>query len=222
MALFELIFFTILLGYIFFRLWSVLGSRTGNERPPNSSSLFSKKEEPQDNVIVLKERQKDVYVQDATIIDQEDPFKDSCDKIRKIESDFDLIDFQEKAKIAFEMVINAFVQGDRALLTQLLDKSVYKQFETSLKQRETSGQTIENEIVGPIDVEVLDVACRAKIAEVTLRFKSRQRYITRDQQGHIIDNFEEEALKMTDIWTFKRNLGGEDPTWLLSETKSES
>lgn len=220
MALLELLFLMILTGYIFFRLWSVLGTRTGHEKPPRPSAFDQDDSDDQDNVIVLRGRQKEASKVDI-IIDQDDPFKEAAQKIRQIEPDFDLYLFKEHATEAFGMTIQAFVDKDLETLKQLLDTSVYKQFEDAILKRDRDEHTLSNTIVGQVESEVVDVTCRGKTAEVSVRFKSQQRYITYDTKGAILDNIEEEAIPMVDVWTFKRTLGSEDPTWLLTATKSE-
>ena len=223
MAFLELIFLMLLTGYIFSRLWSVLGTRTGVEKPPQKSVFDQDEKENQDNIIILKGRQKDRPGSNVDIvIDQDDPFKDVVEKIRRIDPDFDLYLFKENAKTAYTMIIQAFVDKNLETLKMFLDASVFEQFSLAISKREKENQTLSNTIIGNVNGEVLDVTCRGKTAEITVRFKSQQRYITYNAKGDILDNLEEEAINMNDIWTFKRILDSEDPTWLLSKTKSES
>jgi len=53
----DIIFFAIVAAFIVLRLRSVLGRRTGHERPPTQGSMFGRRPDSvEDNVVSLPER----------------------------------------------------------------------------------------------------------------------------------------------------------------------
>lgn len=226
----EILFFAILSGYLFFRLWSVLGERTGFEKTfdrksdgmvdvtPTSSS---KKQDSASNVIHLPSR--DSVLDDAR---KHYPtmntkgFEDALSAIQSLDPLFTLQDFMEKASTAFDIITTSFADGDKKTLQGLLTQKTYDQFTKVIDQRHRNGEHISNEIIGPIYSKIEDISLQQSMALITLIFTSDQRYITYDVNGKILDNPEKITIKMKSAWTFERNFRKKDDyTWYLSQTK---
>ena len=214
----EILFFAFLTGYMIFRLWSILGKRTGFEAPPPEAASESS------NIIALPVRssKKSILPDDSIDSSAQNAARDTeLQKIRSVDPTFDLDAFLNGAITAFEMIVEAFAKGDKATLKPLLSPSVFKSFSSALKDREEAEHTVETKIVGMKDPEVLNVEIKAKQQLITVKFISEQITVTKDAEGKILDNPAHLSLNMNDIWTFSRPIGSENPNWVLVATRIE-
>lgn len=215
----EVLFFALVAGYLFFRLWSVLGTRTGHERP--RENIMGELEE--DNVIIMPKRQaqgQDSADGNVTTVSY-GPYAYYIERIHTIEPDFDLDEFEEKAQYAYKMIVDAFNANDLSTLEMLLEQKVLKEFKKAIEARQNLGHTVKNEFVGNVACTTDAMDIEGDQAYITLKIQSQQRLVTYDKMGEIIDNVDESVVRLTEYWTFTRKLGSNDPTWLLSKTNSK-
>jgi predicted lipid-binding transport protein (Tim44 family) len=118
------------------------------------------------------------------------------------------------------MVVNAYAQGDRKTLRQLLANDVYGDFEQALDEREQAGQSLETTLVNIRESEIIEAELQNRTAFVTIKFVSEQINVLRDQDGNVVEGDPEQVLDVTDIWTFARNTRSRDPNWTLVATRS--
>ncbi len=222
--------------FIFLRLRSVLGQRTGHERPPYDISaardaLNTKDVNAKDNVIPLpgrtvedapatspdpvpaSERWKDI-VTPGTALAQE------LEAIAEKDRSFDPKGFVAGARGAYEMIVTAFAQGDRRTLKDLLSPEVYEGFEGAIQQREQRGETAETKFVGIDKAELVGAELRDRIAQVTIKFVSQIVSMTRDKSGAVVEGSADKVTDVNDVWTFARDVTSRDPNWKLVATES--
>ncbi len=218
---------------IFLRLRSVLGRRTGNERPPFDP--FSRRESAPaakgSKVIDLPRRPPaQVGVAEAAAPGADERIKvlapegttlsDGLKALAAADRSFDPATFIPGAKSAYEMIVTAFAEGDRKNLKQLLSKEVYDGFVAAIGERETRGETIEFKFVGIDKADITAAAVKAGTAQVTVRFLSKLVSATHDKSGAVIDGDPTHVGDVTDIWTFARETTSRDPNWKLVATES--
>ena len=118
----DLILFAMVAAVLVLRLRSVLGRRTGHERPPSDPYSGKTKAEPAENsdrVVALPTRG-DRRKQAEQAAQSADPLEAGITQIRIADSDFDPEQFTQGAKSAFEMIVNSYASGDRETLRPLL------------------------------------------------------------------------------------------------------
>jgi predicted lipid-binding transport protein (Tim44 family) len=228
------IIFLALAVFVIWRLRSVLGQKTGHERPPFDP--VSRREPPRagaaadsDNVVRLPGVGPDRSPASAPELDA-DRWKgiaepgtsvgEGLDAIARLEPGFDAHGFVEGAKMAYEMIVTAFAQGDRKTLKNLLSKDVYDGFERAIADREKRGDKAETTFVSIDKAEIENVEVKGRVAQVTVRFLSKLITATRDAAGQVIDGDPEAVVDVTDVWTFARPLGTRDPNWQLVATEA--
>ncbi len=206
----EILLFAFLSAYLFFRLWNVLGTRTGHEK--TSEPVV---EAPQDNVIVMKR--------------EEDPQEDANEhlawqatfqQMKVMDESFDVDKFVNGSKRAYKMVIEAFSNGQKELLKTLTSEGVYKSFEKAIDAREKKEQTTTIELSEDIKADIVDADLKDSIAQIGVRFSSEQLAMTMDKEGAILDNPAKLKRKHKDIWTFERDLKSDDRRWIVVGTQT--
>ena len=124
------------------------------------------------------------------------------------------------AQTAFEMVVDAFAQGDTQTLLSLLSDDVYENFAAAIREREAHGQTHETTLVGVDVAEIIEADVQDHAALITVKYVSEQVNVTREADGEIADGDPSAVVRATDIWTFARDVGSSDPNWTLVATRS--
>jgi len=148
------------------------------------------------------------------------PLAAGLDAIIGADPNFDAKHFLTGARAAYEMIVNAFAEGDRRTLKNLLSRDVYDGFEAAISEREKRGETVESRFVSIDNAEITVAELRGRTAQVTVRFHCKLISATRDKNGNVIDGNAEKVTDVTDVWTFARDLSSRDPNWKLVATEA--
>jgi predicted lipid-binding transport protein (Tim44 family) len=227
------IIFLALAVFIFLRLRSVLGQRTGGERPPYDRAAPNVVQRTQDNNSVVPipgavidqapmAPSADVAPADRWkgVAEPGTPLAAGLDAIAAQDSSFDPRHFISGARSAYEMIVLAFANGDRRALKDLLSSEVYESFEAVIKDREKHEQKTETRFVSIDKAELVSAEARDRAAQLTVRFVSQMISVTRDKTGAIVDGNPDKVADITDVWTFARDTSSRDPNWKLVGTGS--
>jgi predicted lipid-binding transport protein (Tim44 family) len=229
------IIFLALAVFIFLRLRSVLGQRTGRERPPYDpySARDAVRSPAGDKVVALPprpaeasprpleaapapatERWKDIAESGSTVAA-------GLDAIAGADPNFDAKHFITGARTAYEMIVTAFAGGDRKQLRNLLSREVFDGFDAAITERERRSETAETRFVS-IDASTITAAelRNRSTAQITVRFVSKLVSATRDRAGTVIDGNAEKVTDVTDVWTFARDIASRDPNWKVIATEA--
>jgi predicted lipid-binding transport protein (Tim44 family) len=229
------IIFLALAVFIFLRLRSVLGQRTGRERPPYDpySARDAVRSPATDKVVALPPRAAEAAPRpvEAAPAPAAERWKDiaesgsavaaGLDAIVGADPDFDAKHFITGARTAYEMIVTAFAGGDRKQLRNLLSREVFDGFDAAITERERRSETVETRFVS-IDASTITAAelRNRSTAQITVRFVSKLVSATRDRAGTVIDGNAEKVTDVTDVWTFARDIASRDPNWKVIATEA--
>jgi predicted lipid-binding transport protein (Tim44 family) len=227
------IIFLALAVFIFLRLRSVLGQRTGRERPPYDpySARDAVRTPTSDKVVALPPRTAEPAAQPVEaaepaadrwkgVAEQGSTLATGLDAVAAEDKTFDAKPFLVGARAAYEMIVTAFAEGDRRSLKNLLSREVYDGFETAIREREGRGETTETRFVSIDKADIIGAEMRGKTAQVTVRFVSQLVSVTHDRTGAVIEGSPEKVTEVTDVWTFARDTSSRDPNWKLVATEA--
>jgi predicted lipid-binding transport protein (Tim44 family) len=226
------IIFLALAVFIFLRLRSVLGQRTGSERPPFDraardmvrtgsdtnvtqmpTTIRPMAPSPSLEPVPAEDRWKGIAAAGT-------PLAAGLDEVVAADSSFDAKHFVTGAKGAYEMIVMAFANGDRRTLKDLLSPDVYDGFDSAIKGREQRGEKVETRFASIDKTELVSAGVKDRVAHITVRFVSQMISATRDNTGAVIDGNPEKLTDVTDVWTFSRDVSSRDPNWKLVGTES--
>lgn len=219
---FDIILFAMIAAFLVYRLGSVLGKRTGHERPGSKGfgsvggNEGKSAESNNDNVV-------DMPHADAASEEEkepETPLGAAITQIKVAEPGFTRTVFVQGARAAFEMVITAFALGDMRTLRSLLSDEVYDNFAEAIRSRERQSQTWETTLIGIDEVEIVEASVNGSNALIAVKFVSQQVNATRDESGKVVGGDPNSVEKVTDIWSFAHVLAASDPNWTLVATRS--
>jgi predicted lipid-binding transport protein (Tim44 family) len=230
---FYTIIFLALAVFIFARLRSVLGQRTGRERPPYdpySARDAAKPVTGPDKVVSLPKAGEPAPARKPQVEEPADHWAGiaeagtavatGLDAIAKAEPGFDVRHFLSGAKSAYEMIVTAFAEGDRKTLKNLLTKDVFEGFAQSIAERESRGETSETRFVSLDKADIAHAELKGETAQIAVRFISDLISVTRSKAGEVVSGSPDQVTSVTDIWTFARDIGARDPNWKLVSTES--
>jgi len=218
---------------VFWRLKSVLGRRTGNERPPFDP--FGGRPRPGETPVpeasnsntaplpptaepggAASEPRAPVWTGFA---EADSDLARALEKIAVSDPAFSPSRFLDGARIAYEMIVDSFARGDKAALKNLLGPDVLDGFARAIDARKAAGQTIEQQFVGIGQVKLLSAELSGNRARLGVKFDSQLISATRDKSGEVIEGDPKQIRTTTDIWTFERDVTARDPNWLLTATR---
>jgi predicted lipid-binding transport protein (Tim44 family) len=239
---YDIILIGLVAVFLILRLRSVLGKRTGSERPP-ARDPFSTSAPPasprvgdapssaqsgNDNVVPLPTATAPAPRPSlsttgpggirATVLPAA---MAGVAAIRAADPSFEPIGFSAGARAAFTTIVEAFAKGDTASLRPLLDEPTYTSFEGAIRGRAERKEKAETTLIGFEASDISGASLQGTHAVVTVRFVSEQINVLRNAEGQIIDGNPNEVQKVIDLWTFRRDTKSSDPNWLLIKTESE-
>ena len=146
---------------LLFRLYTVLGRRTGHEPPPPDArpvpAPLDRQALPQAGA---------------------DPLARGLMEVQLADRAFDKAHFLKGARTAYELIQNAFAAGDRTALRPLLSDDVFAAFDGAIAAR--SGAATEK-LGGITDARIAGAALDGNNAEVTVAFRAQ--FVGADDKG---------------------------------------
>ena len=232
------IVFALVAIIVIWKLRSVLGERTGSEKPPGSN-LFgrsppgngARQANGNGNNVVRLPSASDASPRPVTapaavvdrwsgIAPQGSAVAQGLDAIAAADPSFSARPFIEGAKIAYEAIITAFATGERKTLQNLLAKDVYDSFAAALDERAKRGETVTNTFVSIDEATIEEAGLTRRTARIMVRFTSKLITATHDATGKLVDGSADQVVDMNDVWSFARETNAKDPNWKLVATES--
>src|SRR5262249_23320637 len=138
---FDLIVLALIAAFILYRLYTVLGTRSGFEE---------REEDKMTNVVSLDaERQKHKSKEYSKSQIEEIPplIRSGVQQITKLDPDFSLKEFTEGATEAFEIIVENYIQGDLRKLKKLLSSELLEEFKKAIDERKEQEHTFNNTLI---------------------------------------------------------------------------
>ncbi|HEY0033492.1 MAG TPA: Tim44/TimA family putative adaptor protein [Devosia sp.] len=216
--------------FVLFRLRSVLGTRTGNERPPLQRRKPAEAATADETVVPLRPRgagnpelndelrTRKLEAEIEQFAKNNPELANGLREVAGADPTFSPKSFLEGAKQAYEMIVTAFASGDRAMLKNLLEKDVFEGFQKAIADREAAGQKVDFTFVGLPKIDISDAEYDKKNVLVTVRFHAEVVSATRDKDGALVEGNADQVQTIADEWTFSRNPKSRDPNWKVVAT----
>src|SRR6201996_1262838 len=153
--LIEILIAAMVAGIVLFRLYTILGRRTGHEPQPQdriaSPATSALRPGPGDPPV--------------------EPQARSLFDIQLADPSFETGHFLSGARTAYEMILKAFAVGDRSGLKPLLSDEVYKAFDSDIAAR--NGAPAAETLAGLTDARIVEATLVGKTAEITVSFRAQ-------------------------------------------------
>jgi predicted lipid-binding transport protein (Tim44 family) len=201
--------------FLILRLRSVLGTREGFEKPSVQVGSERRRDRPELEVIEGGP--------DRDIVDHVPDGSESARALaamKMAEPGFSVAEFLEGARGAYEMILMAFEKGDLDEVRGFLADDVADAFQQVIDARADQGLTVEASFVGLREIELVEASFDRDAAEADLRVKfvGELTSVVRDADGEVVEGDPNAIRRQKDVWTFSRQMGVEDPNWILVAT----
>jgi len=199
----EIVLLAMLAAFIGLRLVSVLGKRTGQERPIGDSFR------PSAEVVAAPRREADRPVRGKLVLPAgtDAALQPVLEDIAAADQGFVPQKFLDGARYAYSMILEAFWAGNVGSLHGLASDEVLDNLNAAIEAR---GHGALNNRLVAIDAATIHSAdLIGSMVEMTVRFTARVATAEGETTSH-------------DLWTFSRLAGSPDPAWVLIATDNEA
>jgi predicted lipid-binding transport protein (Tim44 family) len=199
----EIVLLAMLAAFIGLRLVSVLGKRTGQERPIGDSFR------PSAEVVPAPRREADRPVRGRLVLPAgtDAALQPILEDIAAADPGFAPEKFLDGARFAYGMILEAFWADNLGSLHGLASDEVLDNLGAAIEGR--NGMRLGNTLVA-VDAAIIHAAdLVGNMIEMTVRFSAR--VSTADGE-----------TESRDLWTFSRLAGSLDPAWVLIATDNEA
>jgi predicted lipid-binding transport protein (Tim44 family) len=213
------IFFALVAIFVGWRLWSVLGARTGAERPPADPRRPPR---VSGEVIDMPRASPPPPPADrwAGVAAPGAPLARGLDAVAAGDPAFNPQGFLAGARAAYEMVITAFAAGDVASLQRLVAPEALANFTGAIDARNAARQKMTTTLVSLDRSEITEATVQNDTALVTVKFAAKLNSVTTDASGAVVEGSPTEVADHIELWTFARAFASRDPNWLLTATEA--
>lgn len=226
----DILLFALIAAGLIFWLKTILGTDSEDSDTPKNSIFSDEEKERLEKIIKMHDGD------DANVVSlsgnrrvnfnlpryasiENKTTENKLEDFLKSGAPIDLYNFVEGASGAFTMIVEAFADGDKETLKNLLSKSVYTSFEKAINNREKTQETISTEIHNVRRVDIIEADIKDNMIYLAVRFTADETCVIRDKDGEIISGDPERITEMRDVWVFGRDIDSEDPAWLVYETR---
>lgn len=196
----QLIILGAIAVFVIARLYAVLGQKTGAEPKPRLREAPARAPDVDDT------RPADETPRPRQSFTG--PAAAGLEAIADADPQFSPDDFTKGARRAYELIVNAFADGDRAALRTLVDDDVYEAYDAAIIEREKTGAE-PMRLARVRSARIVEAQLVDGWAKVSVNFEAQL------SEGDRMRNARE-------IWTFKRSVASSDPNWLLDEVVAAS
>lgn len=223
------IIFALLAIFVVWRLKSVLGARVDIERPPSPGPAGATGQAAETGKVIRLPGAAGRPPANASVrpgfdvsgFAATEKGRAGLVEIMTADPGFDPARFEAGAKVAYEMIVRAFADGDKTTLSNLLSPEVYAGFASAIDQRQKAGEQTTTKLISIDETDVVEGAAKNGSAQISVRFSTKMITTTRDKTGAVIHGDPDLVISTDDLWTFAREIGSSDPTWRLVATESD-
>ena len=200
----DILIFGVIAIFLIFRLKNILGTKTDFE----DNGLKEKRQPKQySNIVSLK-------------TSKNNSVNEEIDKIIKVDSNFDMINFLDGSKTFFEMVLKSFVSGNLDNVKDFIKPSVLKSFKGAIDDRNKENETLIINLISVEKNKIVSSAITKSSIKINVVFETLQITALMDKNDKIIDGDTDKEILVKDEWIFEKKIKDQNPNWTLIETKS--
>ena len=200
----DILIFGVIAIFLIFRLKNILGTKTDFE----DNGLKEKEQTKQfSNVVSLK-------------TNKNSSVNEEIDKIIKVDSNFDMVNFLDGSKTFFEMVLKSFVSGNLDNVKDFIKPSVLKSFKGAIDDRNKENETLIIDLISVEKNKIVSSVITKSSIKINVVFETLQITALMDKNEKIIDGDTDKEILVKDEWIFEKKINDQNPNWTLIETKS--
>ena len=203
MITFEIFALSAVVLFVLYKLYTVLGKDVGFKRSPAKTVKQAKVGNKEAKEKISKKEDEESEEELYPIFTG--PAASGLTEIYEVDKNFSSGAFMSGAKVAYEMLVEAFNKGDRETIRPLIDDEVYAVWDEEITRREKEKETpLEFEQVRVMEIEAATI--EEGIAKIWVRFDAELSQGTREH-------------RTSEVWVFRRDVRESNPNWILDDVE---
>lgn len=215
-AIIQLLVLAGIAVFLILRLRNVLGTREGFEKPPARLPDGSTRRGRRDFDVIEGGPDRDItdHVEDGS------ESAKALAAMKMAEPGFNVREFLEGARGAYEMILMAFENGDLTDVRGFLSDDVAETFDEVIQMRTDQGLTVEAKFAGVREVTLTNATLdrATSEADISVKFVGELMSVVKNAEGEVVEGSPDQIKRQKDVWTFSRKMGVDDPNWILVAT----
>lgn len=139
--------------------------------------------------------------------------------ITRLDPSFSIAHFMTGATAAYSMILEAFANGDRDLLNDLLTPDTFAIYDEAITAREKAGQTQITDLGRLRKASIKAAKTDGTIAHISVLYEADLTSALRDADGELVMGDPDVLSSVSEVWEFRRDMKGDDLNWRLANVE---
>lgn len=139
--------------------------------------------------------------------------------ITRLDPSFSIAHFMTGATAAYSMILEAFANGDRDLLKDLLTAETYSIYDEAITAREAAGQTQITDLGRLRKASIKAAKTEGSIAHISVLYEADLTSALRDAEGKLVMGDPDVLSSVSEVWEFERDMKGDELNWRLANVE---
>ena len=139
--------------------------------------------------------------------------------ITRLDPSFSIAHFMTGATAAYSMILEAFANGDRDLLNDLLTPDTFAIYDEAITAREKAGQTQITDLGRLRKASIKAAKTDGTIAYISVLYEADLTSALRDADGELVMGDPDVLSSVSEVWEFRRDMKGDDLNWRLANVE---
>ncbi len=136
--------------------------------------------------------------------------------IAEADRHFNPATFLDQAKMAYGMILEAYAEGDKDMLSELLNDEVKASYFQAIDDREAQGLTQITDLADLKSAEIVSAERNGRFGRIRVRFVADLATALKDKDGNVVKGDPDVLARVREVWSFERDLKSKNPAWYLA------
>lgn len=139
--------------------------------------------------------------------------------ITRLDPSFSIAHFMDGATAAYSMILEAYADGDRDMLRDLLTPETFAIYDDAITAREKAGQTQVTDLGRLRKASIKSARTEGRIAHIRVLYEADLTSALRDADGNIVQGDPDVLSSVSEVWEYERDMKGSDMNWRLADVE---
>ena len=129
---------------------------------------------------------------------------------------FSPAEFIQGAKAAYSMILEAYANGDREQLGELLTDEVYAIYDSAITEREAKSYRQVTDLARLRKASIQSASVEGKMARIHVLYEAELTSALLDESGTVMQGDTDTLSSISEVWEYERDLKSGGPEWKLA------
>ena len=139
--------------------------------------------------------------------------------VTQLDPSFSISHFMSGATAAYSIILEAFANGDRGRLEDLLTPDTYEIYEAAIDAREAAGQTQITDLGRLRKASIKAAKTEGSIAFISVLYEADLTSALRDAEGELVMGDPDVLSSVSEVWEYRRDMKGSELNWRLANVE---